>query len=394
MFQLRKKLGLSLSLFLVSILVFLPIFNTYAEETIHGTTYDSCRRFSNGKIDFCIRNGERWFLFKDDFIRYVNLKNNRWLLCVNASPLRAQLWSSLSSSIDVEFNCSTRMIETLRTETYEGRFCEGPYKSATKFKRGELVNPVVSPTDPFGFLGYLSCNKQNKPINTTHSKKPHKKTIAKSKELSVVPSNWFEDTPAYCSKLGEIEKLCEDGNGKACFDIALAYEPHGFSASIYTQNGIKKINPEKHTIRKIISNVVSRCEGLKPNKKKMHEFSKKSCFNGYGAGCYKAGITEIGDEALEYFEKGSYALNPESCYEAGQFYLNGYSVNQDFSTARKFFEKGCDMSVGDACYYLGKLHEEGHGAWFFSKEKARSFFAKACDLGNREGCKKSEKLKK
>lgn len=376
----------------ISALALVSSFNVHATEAILGITYDSCTRFSNGQINFCTRNGEKWFLFKEDFIKYTNLKNNRWRVCINASPLRAQLSASLSSSIDVEINCPTQTIESLRTVFYEGRFCEGPSKNIINFKRGEVVNPIMSKTDPFGFLEYLSCNKKFKTIRVNQSKKPPKKDSKKREETSAVLSDWYENPPKYCNRLKGLEKACEDGNGQACYEVALAYEPHEFSFTEYTDKEWEKVLAGKHGVGKRVRNVVSQCPNITPDMKKMKEFLSKSCEKEFGDGCYKAGETNYGKTALKYYENGCFALSSESCFKSGMFYLKGDFVRQDFDVAKSFFEIGCDNSVAEACYQLGRLHEEGHGSWVFQKSKAKTLYEKACDLGNSDGCKNYKRL--
>ena len=220
-----------LGAFGVSALMSLQIFSVSAAETVFGNTFDSCVRFPNGKINFCIRNGEKWYLFKEDFVKYTHLSNNRWRICIAASPDFALLSLPVSTLLDIEVNCSTRTLEALKGASYKKGFCEGRLDNPTNYKRGQLVIPVVSETDPFGFLNLLACQKGS------NQAKISKKNVAKSQEPNAkkirrveLPPLWYVNIPKYCSDSEKYVNRCEkEGDANACYFAGLIYYPHRFS---------------------------------------------------------------------------------------------------------------------------------------------------------------------
>jgi len=59
-------------------------------------------------------------------------------------------------------------------------------------------------------------------------------------------------------------------------------------------------------------------------------------------------------KAREWFIKAAKQNEPESQYNLGAFYYNGYGVKRNQATAKQWFTKSCKNGYKDACQVLKK----------------------------------------
>ena len=192
------------------------------------------------------------------------------------------------------------------------------------------------------------------------------------------PSTYKSD----CKALLKIYKdECDKGNGESCHKAGESYlEQEGGGCLLAAMAGEK-------------------CDPIEAV-----SWLKKSCDLKNGKGCEslayayefqmrdKDKAQEIyNKQIMPIYEKECDSGNIVSCANAGNIFVKGHYVFQNYHKGLQLLQKYCDKvdskDDGDifSCLTLGSMFAEGKGTTQ-DYEQAKKYFKKVCDMGEQEGC--------
>ncbi len=94
------------------------------------------------------------------------------------------------------------------------------------------------------------------------------------------------------------------------------------------------------------------------------------------------------NEAFMYATQACDAGNYEACGALGNLYssdIEELQSKRNLNYAAHAYYKACEGNIAEACFYLGVYHVNGYGVQQ-SYSSARGFFARACELNDADGC--------
>ncbi|MBQ3679408.1 MAG: sel1 repeat family protein [Succinivibrio sp.] len=179
------------------------------------------------------------------------------------------------------------------------------------------------------------------------------------------------------TKQMELESLCNNSEGNACFALAKNYLESG-------------------------------------KQKESVELLKKSCEFNYFPACNEVGVllqkgeiipTDL-NQAKSYLERSCENRNVNGCQLLVDFHKSvikksisspeSIPNSYQYRVADRFYEIGCELNVGDACTQFGSgiefRHFDSQDEAFSNFRKAMEYYDKACSLNSGEGCARLAKL--
>lgn len=193
------------------------------------------------------------------------------------------------------------------------------------------------------------------------------------------PSTYKND----CKALLKIYKdECDKGNGESCYKAGQAYVVIEDTQNLSEMAG----------------------EGRRSDPIEAVSWLKKSCDLKNGKGCEslayayefqmrdKDKAQEIyNKQIMPIYEKECDSGNIVSCANAGNIFVKGHYVFQNYHKGLQLLQKYCDKvkskDDGDifSCLTLGSMFADGKGTTQ-DYEQAKKYFKKVCDMGEQEGC--------
>ncbi len=189
----------------------------------------------------------------------------------------------------------------------------------------------------------------------------------------------------YDKSMNLYSKYCDEGNAKACSDLGDKY------------NGMRW--------------------GIDQNYTMMMKYYTKSCEYGNGLACNELGAAykrgrgvnkdkpkskNYYDKALVLYEKECENNIARSCANLGVIYLlemYGTKDNENKSTkylkkAFNLYEANCDNNDAEGCYQIGLSYLRGKSVINIVKDEilAKEFFDKSCKLGESSACNKAKRI--
>lgn len=180
-------------------------------------------------------------------------------------------------------------------------------------------------------------------------------------------------------------KGCDEGNAKACKDLAGMYLTGSYPQKVRTDKKKAKLYYAKST-------------GL----------YSKYCDEGKGEACFKLaekyngmrwGIDQNHTMMLKYYTKSCENNYGRGCNEVGAFYKRGWGIKKDKSKAKEYYrktielyEKECNNQIAESCsnlasIYHSKMYDTDNRARGTELEKkAFQLYKELCDKKDDEGC--------
>ena len=157
-----------------------------------------------------------------------------------------------------------------------------------------------------------------------------------------------------------VREICEQQNGKACEELAFAYD-------------IGRKSLERDDTRAL-------------------EYALKACDFGNAQGCVHGGNILSDDnpalqdfvKALGIYERGCKLGNPVACGSLGTLYEDGLGTPRDFAVAGSYYEMACGAGEVKGCYYLGLRYHKN--LLRDDAGQARKLFRQSCMSGIRQAC--------
>jgi len=187
----------------------------------------------------------------------------------------------------------------------------------------------------------------------------------------------------YDMSLELYEKYCNEGNGKACFNLAEKY------------NGMRW--------------------NIDQNLSMMAKYHEKSCEYGYGKGCnelgasYKRGygVKKDKQKSNTYYQKALILYDKEctkgigkSCDWLGTIYSVGLYTEQNKIKANEYnlkafeiYREECSNNDAEGCYQLAYAYLGGKGTTR-DYDNAKINFEKSCQLGESSSCHEAKSVDK
>ena len=204
----------------------------------------------------------------------------------------------------------------------------------------------------------------------------------------------YEEVVRDPSKIHLIQRLAEDGNAEAQYQLGVHYASGGviakdiFKATWWIQKAAKHKHP---AAQYMLGCHYSEGLGVTANQYKAVEWFQKSAKEEhmeaqYMLGChYSEGLGVAADQvkAVEWFRKAAEKGHMKAQYLLGCHYSEGLGITPDLFAAVKWFRKAAEQGFVEAQYVLAHCFGEGKGIVSDHGETVK-WFRKAAEQGHTE----------
>ena len=204
-------------------------------------------------------------------------------------------------------------------------------------------------------------------------------------------------TSALAADFNETQKLAEQGDARAQFNLAIMYE-NGDGVPQDNQKAVewyRKAAEQGHANAQLnLGFMYEKSYGVPQDKQKAVEWYRKAAEQGHATAQYNLaimykkgeGVPQDKKKAVEWYHKAAEQGFASAQYSLGIMYYNGEGVQQDKKKAIEWFQKAAEQGHAHAQFELGDMYDNGDGVEQ-NKAIANEWYGKACAKGLEKACK-------